>query len=175
MKKVSALLLIIVLLYQAGGFALQYLTSDSLENTSYLASNQEKVVVKLPISLPYSQVLEEPRKVSGQVQKGDAFYDMVEQEMVGDTLYTTMVTNHSAREHFLELAEMVDKHLSDDQSNQEHSKSNLISLLIKEYCESRNMVVLYLLDWSKQSSNFIEPKQTLSAFDSEFFSPPRQG
>lgn len=174
MKRISALLLIAVLLYQAGGFALQFLQqkSSNISASEFLSS--DKVVVKVPISLPYSQNWEEGKKVSGQVQKGDEFYDMVEQKMEGDTLYTTLVTNHSAREQFIEFSAMVEKHLSTDPSKQQQSKSNLISLLIKEYCDARHVVVLYLLDWSITTSNFSTPVYVTSGYSSDLLAPPRQ-
>lgn len=174
MKRISALLLITVLLYQAGGFALQYLQQNTSEISATDLASRDKVIVKVPISLPYSQNWEEAKKVSGQVQKGDEFYDMVEQKMERDTLYTTLVTNHSAREQFIEFSEMVEKHLSTDPSKQQQSKSNLISLLIKEYCDARNVVVLYLLDWSITTSNYSTPVYVTSGYSFDLLAPPRQ-
>lgn len=173
MKKLAALLLITVLLYQAGGFALQFLNQSSEEISSEEIAQLDKVVVKLPISLPYSQNWEEPKKIEGSVQKGDDFYQMVEQKMEGDTLYTTMVANHSARESFLELAEMVDQHLQNDSPKHDHSKSSLINLLVKEYCDSKQTFVLYIMDWSSVDVNFSTPSYALSTYTPELFSPPK--
>ena len=93
--------------------------------------------------------------------------------MEGDTLYTTMVANHSARESFLELAEMVDQHLQNDSPKHDHSKSSLINLLIKEYCDSNQTFVLYIMDWSQPNVNFFTPLNALSSYSSELFSPPK--
>ncbi|MEY2792598.1 MAG: hypothetical protein RJA76_590 [Bacteroidota bacterium] len=173
MKRLSALFLMIVLLYQAGGFALQYLTQSSKEISLDEIKQLDKVVVKLPISLPYSENWETPKEVSGQVQKGDEFYQMVEQKMEGDTLYTTLVANHSARESFMDLASMVDQHLKNDASSNKQSKSSLINLLIKEYCSIGQYYVLYLLDWSQSSDNFPVIQNTSKRYSSELFSPPK--
>ena len=174
MKKLAALLLLTVLLYQAGGFALQFLNDSSSEISSEEITQLDKVVLKLPISLPYNESKwQEPQQVDGQLQKGDAFYQMVEQKMEGDTLYTTMVANHSARESFLELAEMVDQHLQNDSPKHDHSKSSLINLLIKEYCDSNQTFVLYIMDWSQPNVNFFTPLNALSSYSSELFSPPK--
>ena len=174
MKKLASLLLITVLLYQAGGFALQFLNKTSSEISSEEITQLDKVVLKLPISLPYNESKwQEPQQVEGQLQKGDAFYQMVEQKMEGDTLYTTMVANHSARESFLELAEMVDQHLQNDSPKHDHSKSSLINLLVKEYCDSKQTFVLYIMDWSSVDVNFSTPSYALSTYTSELFSPPK--
>jgi len=174
MKKLAALLLLTVLLYQAGGFALQFLNKTSSEISSEEITQLDKVVLKLPISLPYNESKwQEPQQVEGQLQKGDAFYQMVEQKMEGDTLYTTMVANHSARESFLELAEMVDQHLQNDSPKHDHSKSSLINLLVKEYCDSKHTFVLYIMDWSSVDVNFSTPSYALSTYTPELFSPPK--
>ncbi len=174
MKKLSAILLILVLLYQAGGFALQFLNQSSSEISTEEITQLDKVVLKLPISLPYNEAKwQEPKKLEGQIQKGDEFYQMVEQKMEGDTLITTMVANHSARESFLELAEMVDQHLKNDSPKHDHSKSSLINLLVKEYCDSKQTFILYIMDWSQVNVNFSAPKIALSTFSSQLFSPPR--
>lgn len=173
MKKLSAIFLIIVLLYQAGGFALQFLNHSSIEISSEEISQLDKVVVKLPIALPYSQDWEAPKEVNKQVQQGEDFYQMVEQKMEGDTLYTTLVANHSARENFSDLAEMVNQHLKNDSpTHNDHSKSSLINLLVKEYCDSKQTFVLYVMDWSKVEVNFPNPKITLSTYSDSLFSPP---
>ncbi len=173
MKKFSAFFLISVLLYQAGGFALMFLSQKSSEIFSEEIAQLDKVVVKIPISLPYNEAKwQEPKKVEGQVQKGNEFYQMVEQKMEGDTLYTTMVADHSARESFLELAEMVDQHLKNDSPKHDHSKSSLINLLVKEYCDSKQTFILYVMDWSKVEVNFPNPRITFSAYSASLDSPP---
>ena len=174
MKKLAALLLIIVLLYQAGGFALQFLNQSSKEISSIEISQLDKVIVKLPFSLPYTQDWEVPKEVNKQVQHGKDFYQMVEQKMEGDTLYTTLVANHSARENFSDLSEMVNQHLKNDSPKQnDRSKSSLINLLVKEYCDSKQTFVLYIMDWSQAEVNFSAPLYTLSTYTSELFSPPQ--
>jgi hypothetical protein len=80
MKKILSILLFFILLYQAGGFALQYLAPTDTESIS-LDENTETMVVKIPISLPYQTDWEAPRETEGELRKGDEFYQMVEQKM----------------------------------------------------------------------------------------------
>jgi hypothetical protein len=54
----------------------------------------------MPVSLPYATAWEDTSGKEGLIQHGDHFYNIVEQRYQNDTLYTTLKTNISAREHF---------------------------------------------------------------------------
>ena len=58
-----------VLLYQAGGFALQYLSEGS--TLAVDAQTEETVVVKIPINLPYQTDWVSSEEVEGSVRQGD--------------------------------------------------------------------------------------------------------
>ena len=59
-------MLLFVLLYQAGGFALRFIAQDT--NTFEAG---ETIVVEMPISLPYSTDWQAPQEVSGEIRQGD--------------------------------------------------------------------------------------------------------
>lgn len=172
MKKILSIGLFFILLYQAGGFALQYLAPVESEAIS-MDGNVETLVVKIPISLPYQTNWETPREAEGELRKGDEFYQMVDQKMENDTLYTTIVADQNARDRFFDLANQVSEHLS-DQPEKAPAKSKLIQTLVKEYCSSKDVWVFYILEWplNKQIPTYkILPTQ---AFPADLFSPPRQ-
>lgn len=108
MKKILSILLFFVLLYQAGGFALRFIAQDS---DSFTAG--ETIVVEMPISLPYATDWDVPQEVSGEIRRGDDFYQMKDQQVIDGKLVTTMVSDQSARDRFLDLASQVNEHLSD--------------------------------------------------------------
>lgn len=135
--------------------------------------NAETMVVKIPISLPYQTDWEAPREAEGELRKGDEFYQMVDQKMENDTLYTTIVADQNARDRFFDLANQVSEHLS-DQPEKAPAKSKLIQTLVKEYCSSKDVWVFYILEWPliKQIPTYkILPTQVFTA---DLFSPPRQ-
>ncbi len=172
MKKVLSFLLVLVLLYQAGGFALKFI----FENDLIVADvpNSETVVVKLPMALPYHTDWETPKEVSGELRNGDDFYQMKEQVMKNDTLYTTLVSDRNARENFFDLASQVNEHLINGQSDDSPSKTKLINTLIKEYCSNNHSWVFYIIEWPCEAVKSIHPIQSTSDFPSDTFLPPRQ-
>ena len=171
MKKILSILLFFVLLYQAGGFALQYLAPSESEAMS-LDKNSETMVVKIPISLPYQTDWEAPREAEGELRKGDEFYQMVEQKMENDTLYTTIVADQNARDRFFDLANQVSEHLS-DQPEKAPAKSKLIQTLVKEYCSSKDVWVFYIVEWSDKSLLTDHPVLAPISFSGAFDSPPQ--
>jgi len=171
MKKAISLLLICLLLYQAGGFALKFIFDNNLVSSS--TESAETIVVKIPLALPYSTNWEAPKDVNGELRNGDDFYQMTEQILQNDTLYTTIVTDRSARENFFDLANQVNEHLSDQRDNSP-SKSKLINSLVKEYCSNSSSWVFYIIEWPSETIKSIHPILSTTEFSSDSFSPPRQ-
>jgi hypothetical protein len=168
MKRILSILLFFVLLYQAGGFALSYLASDQ---DHFVAG--ETITVEMPISLPYATDWDVPQEVSGEIQQGDNFYQMKDQQVIDGKLVTTLVSDQSARDRFLDLAAQVNEHMS-DQPEKAPAKSKLINTLVKEYCAQSSGWVFYILDWPTSLEAISHPILPTQDFSSVFFSPPRQ-
>lgn len=168
MKRILSILLFFVLLYQAGGFALQYLASDQ---DQFVAG--ETIVVEMPISLPYATDWDVPQEVSGEIQQGDKFYQMKDQQVIDGKLVTTLVSDQSARDRFFDLASQVNEHLS-DQPEKAPAKSKLINTLVKEYCSQASVWVFYIIEWPANSLQPTHPVLPTTAISADFFSPPRQ-
>ena len=171
MKKILALMLFSVLLYQAGGFALQYLSDGN--TVSIDPETEETVVVKIPINLPYQTDWVSAEEVDGSVRQGDEFYEMKSRKVENDTLVTVMVKDRNARENFFDLAEQVNEHLSDEPGSTP-VKTKLINTLVKEYCAQSSGWVFYILDWPTAKEAISHPILPTQDFSSAFFSPPRQ-
>jgi hypothetical protein len=168
MKKILSILLFFVLLYQAGGFALQYLASDQ---DQFVAG--ETIVVEMPISLPYATDWDVPQEVSGEIQQGDKFYQMKDQQVIDGKLVTTLVSDQSARDRFLDLAAQMNEHMS-DQPERAPAKSKLINTLVKEYCAHASAWVLYIMEWPTSSLAPSHSVLATTAISADFFAPPRQ-
>lgn len=167
MKKILSILLFFILLYQAGGFALQYLSASS---DSFVAG--QTITVETPISLPYQTDWEAPQEVSGEVRQGDNFYQMKDQQVIDGKLVTTLVSDLSARDRFLDLASQMNEHLS-DQPEKAPAKSKLINTLVKEYCAHASSWVFYVLEWPATLQRSNHPILPTSAISAELYSPPR--
>jgi hypothetical protein len=160
-----------VLLYQAGGFALQYLSDG---NTGGMDSEvEETVVIKIPINLPYQTDWVSAEEVEGSVRQGDEFYEMKSRKVENDTLVTVMVKDRNARENFFDLAEQVNENLSDEPGSTP-AKTKLINTLVKEYCAQSSGWVFYILEWPTSTEPINHPVLPTKDISSVFFSPPRQ-
>jgi hypothetical protein len=171
MKKILAIMLFSVLLYQAGGFALQYLSDGN--TVAIDPETEETVVVKIPINLPYQTDWVSAEEVDGSVRQGDEFYEMKSRKVENDTLVTVMVKDRNARENFFDLAEQVNEHLTDEPGSTP-AKTKLINTLVKEYCAQSSCWVFYILDWPTAKEAISHPILPTQDFSSAFFSPPRQ-
>ncbi|MFL0161994.1 hypothetical protein [Aquirufa salirivi] len=172
MKRLASILLLFILLYQAGGFALRYVANSSTD-LAISDSENDSYVVKIPISLPYPSNREISQEVSGAIQQGDDFYQMLDQKIENDTLYTRVVNDKNARDQFLDLADLVNEHLG-DQPEKKPAKSKLIQTLVKEYCQSGAAWVFYILEWPSESTIPNHAPLQTSSFKDALFSPPRQ-
>ncbi len=168
MKRILSIMLMFVLLYQAGGFALRFMAqgSDTFEPG-------ETIVVEMPISLPYATDWDVPHEVSGEIQQGDNFYQMKDQQVIDGKLVTTLVSDQNARDRFLDLAAQVNEHMS-DQPGKAPAKSKLINTLVKEYCAHASAWVLYIMEWPTSSLAPSHPVLATTAISADFFAPPRQ-
>jgi hypothetical protein len=168
MKRILSIMLLFVLLYQAGGFALSYLASDQ---DQFVAG--ETIVVEMPISLPYQTDWQAPQEVSGEIRQGDNFYQMKDQQVIDGKLVTTMVSDQSARDRFFDLAAEVNEHMS-DQPEKAPAKSKLINTLVKEYCAHASAWVLYIMEWPASQERPTHHVLPTTAISADFFAPPRQ-
>ena len=160
-----------ILLYQAGGFALQYLSEGN--TVAIDPETEETVVVKIPINLPYQTDWVSSEEVEGSVRQGDEFYEMKERKVENDTLVTVMVKDRNARENFFDLAQQVNEHLTDEPGSTP-AKSKLINTLIKEYCAQSSGWVFYIIEWPASIVAPTHPILPTQDISSTLFSPPRQ-
>lgn len=160
-----------ILLYQAGGFALQYLSEGN--TVAIDPETEETVIVKIPINLPYQTDWVSSEEVEGSVRQGDEFYEMKERKIENDTLVTVMVKDRNARENFFDLAQQVNEHLSDEPGSTP-AKSKLINTLVKEYCAQSSGWVFYIIEWPASIAAPTHPILSTQDISSTLFSPPRQ-
>lgn len=131
MKSITAIGFLLLLLYQLIGLPLAVLTFEQdYQTASPVRLADEWKVVKLPISLPYTDTWENADGQSGLVRDGDTFYNIVHQRYANDTLYTILKTNQNARERFFDLAEQLQQFDTDQEAAQ--SPLNQLLKLLKD-------------------------------------------
>ena len=101
MKRLFAIAMMLVVLFNLGGYSLffQYMISRSdnmiinqINNNRY--HNSDLVEVKIPVNLPTLQDWTEFETVSGQVQFKNNKYNYAQIKMTRDTLYLLVIPNY---------------------------------------------------------------------------------
>lgn len=129
--RIASILLISLLLYHTfRAVVILYFLEDTHITASHEAEQDEWVIVKLPVSLPYATNWEDTEGKEGLIKHGDQFYNIVEQRYQNDTLYTTLKTNISAREQFFSIIEEMNELLGKtaENSNAKNPYTSLIKL-----------------------------------------------
>lgn len=109
MKKLTAIGLLLLLLYNMFGLTVTVLLFDKdFRTASPTAENDEWQTLKMHLpTLPYNTTWENAEGQEGLIRHGDEFYNVTEQRHENDTLYVTMKTNQTARDRFFELADQI--------------------------------------------------------------------
>jgi len=165
-----------ILLYQLIGLPLAVLTFErSFDSPTLASESDEYMVVKLPISLPYTNSWDNPDGQDGLIRDGDSFYNVVHQRYVNDTLYTVLKTNQNARDRFFDLADQMQQ-LDTEQPAAKSPLSRLLKLL-------QERITTYLLPMSWQllqpvcslltaQVSYVDPLLTYGGADLTCPSPP---
>jgi hypothetical protein len=165
MKKIFAIFSMLVLLFQAGGFALHYFV---LERNSTLNEDTNEVYVN--ISMPYQNDWQSPERAIVGKQDFPTSDHKINNEV---DVQINMDADPYARDRFLQLAEKMNEFMSDENSSAPSSKK-LIVTLVSEYCERVESWVFYIIQWPLK--RLINQHLVLSTinFQSDVYSPPRK-
>lgn len=153
MKKLISIFLVGLLLYNMMGFSIVYWIG--LENPlqriesvpQATKSEQEFIVVKIPVSLPYQNDWKTAIPAEGSIHQDGRFYQIVSQQLVNDTLYTVCKPDINARDRFFDLAAHINDHIKQNSNTSGKSSENLLKSLIKDYMVSRKTHVFFVFEW----------------------------
>ena len=102
LKKLIAILLLVIYLYNLGGYTLvfRYYINQSAENiTAQIDDNKYKetdlVQMSIPLHLPYLQN-SAFENINGSVEVNGIFYNYVKKRISNDTLYVLCLPNHQS-------------------------------------------------------------------------------
>ncbi|MEA5141786.1 hypothetical protein [Arcicella rigui] len=136
------------------GFSLVYWLEEHHSMSSFFKVNKyqrldedEYVTFKIPFYLPYQSNWEAARPVEGQIKQGDKYYELVEQKVENDTLYTVCKTDNNARFRFMELAEHINQHVKDSSNETPKKRPSLFKNILKEYTSLRTKHILFVVEW----------------------------
>lgn len=115
MKKLTALALLSIFLFNIGGYSVLYWAEKqkaSKELRSQLDrdefSGSQAITIKVPLAIPY-QPDRDYQRVDGEFEYQGQFYKLVKQRVLGDTLYVVCVIDSKKKEIVDEMKEFARK------------------------------------------------------------------
>lgn len=162
------------------GFSLVYWFEEQntmcsfFEEKSNVTQNEEEYVTfKIPFYLPYQSNWETARPAEGKIKQGDNYYELIEQKVENDTLYTICKTDDNARFRFMELAEHINQHVKDSSNETPKKTHSFFKNILKEYTSLRSIHIFFLIEWL-QNPIISAYSESILALSSDINSPPPQ-
>lgn len=147
MKKVLSVALLVVFLFNVGGYYLVFwaLRAHTDRQINYrLDSNQyhedETIEIKIRVAFPYPLQAQDFQRVDGRFEHGGEFFRLVKQKLQNDTLYIVCIRDHQTRQlvntmhNYIELTQAVP--LTGQKT------WNLVSKLIKDFYSGPGLSLL---------------------------------
>ena len=179
MKKLAAILLAVLILFNTLGFyavlvGLRYKVKQDLvqrlDEDQY--RQEETITMKVPLSVPYYMDDQGYERVNGEIEHQGEFYRLVKQKLVRDTLYVVCIKDKKSKQINKALTDYVET-FTDKPVDSKHRGKPLVSFL-KDYIPSYFSISRESEGWNKS---------VLNDFGSAFFynrtiavsSPPPKG
>lgn len=178
MKKVFSILMCALLLYNIMGFPLVYWIGEYFaDGRSAGASSGAQppgdfLILKIPIMIPYQTDWQVAEPAEGRLRRGNDFYQIVEQQLLNDTLYVKCKLDISAKDRYLDLVSHVDKHVKDGAGDGKAKTSHLLKNFLKDYLTFNRKHWFFVGDWVETGHRFRSIVLTFSSLFLHVASPP---
>lgn len=155
MKKVLAILFLIVFLFNVGGYYIFFWGLDfrakaklvqRLDSEDY--SDLETFEFKIPLNIPYPLQSRGFDRVHGAFEFNGEFYELVKHKLEGDTLYVVCVKNEK-KQNLARAFEEYARVSNDADGAASHPGSDLLSKLVKDFNAPSLAEVIKADGWSR--------------------------
>lgn len=176
MKKLIAIFLVALVLFNALGFyglfiGLRYKTvydlTQRLDSNEY--SEEETVMLKIPMALPYHIDSEIYERIDGEIEHQGEFYRLVKQKLERDTLYIVCIKDHDSKRITQALSDYIKTFAAKPADSKQTAK--FFSGFIKDFLPSSVNVASATLGWSCTVSS-IGLSDSFNSRSIAVFSPP---
>ena len=176
LKKIFSILLLAIFLFNVGGYyaifwGLRYQAKQELvsrlDSDNY--ANDETILIRIPITLPYPMPVGYER-VNGEFEHNGEFFKLVKQKLENDTLNIVCIKDHKERQLFGAFKDFIK--LSNDlpTTDSQHAVI-LLSKLLKDYEPLLDLKVISCEGWVQESST-VDRNAALLSQDRPVLSPP---
>jgi hypothetical protein len=156
-KKISAILLIAVFLFNLFGYRLLFNYAQQQEDVNFEASLDKKIydeaeliTIKVPLSVPYQNSQQDFERVDGELNINGKIYKYVKRKIVDGELILKCLPDHekmqlqSAKDDFFKYANDLVQHNDSKKSN--NSKAGLFKNLMTEYDNYASEIITHNSD-----------------------------
>ena len=150
MKKGVSILLLLVFLFNVGGYyivfwGLRFQTDRELVNRldANLYNEDETVEIKIPLSLPYPINAQEFERVNGGFEHHGEHFKLVKHKYENDTLYIVCIRDRETRELANTLKDYVQLTHGLDGSGPDEKALNYLSHLVKDFYSQEGVSILH--------------------------------
>ena len=176
MKKTAAILILLVFLFNVGGYYLLFLVLNTkadqalrvrLDANAY--SPDETIELKLPVTLPYPLQDNGFARVDGKFEHKGQIFKLVKQKLEKDTLYIVCIRH--AEEKNLRLAFGQYVKLTNDVPSSSEKSAGVWSKLISDFEAAEKNTVKHTTGWVFDIQS-ADPSFALITQSYPIFSPP---
>ena len=150
MRKGLSLILLIVFLFNVGGyyvvfvglhFQLDQQLTSRLDNDLY--DVEETVELKIPMPLPYPIYSDGFERVDGKFEHKGEYFKLIKHKWEKDTLYVVCIRDHGTRELVSTMINYVQHTLGLVNSSTGHKALNYLSKLIKDFFPQQETKIVH--------------------------------
>lgn len=176
MKRVFSILLLLLFLFNVGGYYIVFLGLRHQANNELKArldadlySNEEIVELKLPLTLPYPVEQGEYERVNGKFEHKGEFYKLVKQKFENDTLYVVCIKDHAEKRLVKTMTDY--EKMTNDLPASSKNTLHFLGKLVKDFEHIDSEKTIQLNGWSQEIIYEIISPATISQ-SSRIPSPP---
>ncbi|HEY9045847.1 MAG TPA: hypothetical protein VIN08_08125 [Ohtaekwangia sp.] len=179
MKRFIAISFLLVFLFNViGYYGLFWLTREHLRANMQQQldagnyAEHEAVTLKIPLSLPYPlQHENQYERINGGFEHAGAFYKLVKQKLVNDTLYIVCIPDHQERKLHTAITDFV-KSMNDLPATSKTLKG--LGSLIKDFEIYTSGSLQSAAGWFCNNTSFKDSEYILLSGIHSIFTPPPQ-
>ena len=176
MKKGLSIILLILFLFNVGGYYLVYWglkyhkdqqLTERLDANLY--DSEKTVLLKIPLTLPYPIGSQGYQRVDGRFEHNGEYFKLIKNKLQNDTLYVVCIRDHETRQLAKTIKDYVllTQGLIDTSPTQ--NAIHFLTKLVKDYCPHDGIKLIHqegfsmFLQYNTLPENFAQPTLPIHA------------
>ncbi len=174
MKKGLSILLLLLFLFNVGGYYLVYwgLRYQTDQHLSKLLDADgfhphATVELRIPVAFPYPVGTEDFQRVDGRFEHNGAFYKLVKQKLENDTLYIICIRDVETGQLARTVRQYAQLTFGMSGTLPSHRTLHLLSKLVTDYCKDTDLMLqqgegyVLVIVFGEPVEHFIQPPLTV--------------